>query len=51
MKYYGNNLKRKTYEAPKVEIIEIETQGILCSSADGTRGGTESMNMTDINWP
>ena len=40
------------YEAPKAEIIEIETQGILCASAEvGSRGGTESMNLTDVNWP
>ena len=42
----------KRYEAPKAEVIEIETQGILCASAEGgTRGGTESMNMTNVNWP
>ena len=42
----------KRYEAPHVEFIEIETQGILCASAEGgTRGGTETMNMTNVNWP
>lgn len=46
------NLKRQGYEAPKAEIIEIETQGVLCaSSTGGSRGGTESMNMTNVNWP
>ena len=40
------------YEAPKAEVIVIETQGILCASAEvGSRGGTESMNLTDVNWP
>ena len=25
----------KTYEAPKVEVIEIESQGVLCASGGG----------------
>lgn len=44
----------KSYEAPKMEIIEIKTQGILCASggvAASAGGGTESMYMTNINWP
>ena len=45
----------KHYEAPQAEIIEIEPQGILCTSA-GTDtsiggGGTQGMGMTNINWP
>ena len=51
MKYFGNSPKGQIYEAPKAVIIEVETQGILCSSVHGTRGGTESMDMTNINWP
>jgi len=46
---------RKRYEAPHVEVIEIEFQGILCASggaaASYASGGTESMNLTDVNWP
>lgn len=43
---------RKRYEAPQVELIEIEPQGILCASAGGgeTAGfgaGTTNMNMQD----
>ena len=49
------NKKRQRYEAPKAEIIEIEPQGILCASggvaASYAGGGTESMNLTDVNWP
>ena len=30
--------KLKVYEAPKAEIIEIESQGILCASADTSTG-------------
>ena len=46
------SLKRQCYEAPEVEIIAIENQGVLCSSVeDNSRGGTESMNMTNVNWP
>lgn len=44
----------KRYEAPQVEVIEIEPQGMLCASggvATNAGGGTESMNMVDIRWP
>ena len=44
------NLKRQSYEAPKSEIIIIETQGVLCASTPGVKT-TESMNLTNINWP
>ncbi len=46
--------KRQVYEAPRAEIIEIEPQGILCASGGAAAyadGGTESMTMTDVNWP
>ena len=40
--------KMKVYEAPKAEVIEIESQGVLCVS-DGasysTGGGTTNMNI------
>lgn len=46
---------RQSYETPQVEVIEIEPQGILCASggaaASYASGGTESMNLTDVNWP
>jgi len=49
---FSKSQKRRGYEAPQVEILVIEPQGILCNSAgEGTRGGTESMNLTDVNWP
>ena len=44
----------KRYEAPKAEVIAIESQGVLCASGGAsysTGGGTEGMGMTDINWP
>ena len=44
----------KCYEAPQMEVIEIEPQGQLCASggvATNARGGTESMNMVEIDWP
>ncbi len=50
--YFERSLKRQGYVAPLVEVIEMETQGILCASAEsGTRGGTENMNLTEVNWP
>ncbi len=45
---------RKRYEAPQVEVIEIEPQGMLCASggvATSAGGGTESMTMVEIDWP
>jgi hypothetical protein len=48
-------VSNKPYEAPHAEIIEIEPQGILCTSAGGDTaiggGGTQGMGMTNINWP
>ena len=44
--------KRQGYAAPMAEVIVIESHGVLCASAaDGSKGGTESMNLTDVNWP
>ena len=40
--------KKKTYETPQAEIIEIESQGILCASggaASSAGGGTTNMNV------
>lgn len=44
----------KCYEAPQMEVIEIEPQGLLCASggvATNAGGGTESMTMVEIDWP
>jgi len=33
-----NTMKKKTlkaYESPKAEVIEIESQGVLCASGEG----------------
>jgi hypothetical protein len=43
----------KRYEVPQAEVIEIETQGVLCASDGGgtltSRGaGTTSMGMSEI---
>ena len=35
--------KGKVYESPRMEVIFIEPQGVLCGSALST--GTRSMNM------
>ena len=41
--------KMKVYEAPKTEIMELESQGILCASAGAetktSGGGTTNMNV------
>lgn len=44
----------KRYEAPRVEVIEIDYQGILCVSADTSAsagGGTTNMGInTGFGW-
>lgn len=42
-------ITRRPYEAPKVEIIEIETQGMVCSSAMGGRAN-ESVGIQGFDW-
>ena len=43
MKVSNFSLKRQTYEAPIAEVIEIETQSVLCSSG-GETPATSSFN-------
>ena len=44
-----NKEKLKRYESPKAEVIEIESQGVLCASGDATRtGGTNDMGINNI---
>ncbi len=43
----------KRYEAPQVEVIEIETQSVLCASGGGNietnkGAGTTNMGMSEI---
>ena len=43
MKTFAKGLKtRRTYEAPRAEIIEIESQGVLCASGGGGGGGSQT---------
>ena len=43
MKTFVTSLKtRRTYEAPQAEVIEIESQGVLCAS--GTPSPSTSTN-------
>ena len=44
----------KRYEAPQAEVIAINPQGVLCASGGAVTnmgGGTETMNMVEIDWP
>ena len=47
----------KAYEAPKAEVIEIESQGVLCASGGGetstgfsTTGGLHFGNIGNGGW-
>ena len=48
--------KQKVYASPKAEVIEIEAQGVLCTSSGaatstGAGGGTTDMNYgTGYGW-
>jgi len=46
--------KQKVYEAPKAEIIAIESQGVLCASSGAATttggGGTTNMNIQGYGW-
>lgn len=45
--------KQKVYETPQAEIIEIESQGVLCASggaASSAGGGTTNMNIQGYGW-
>lgn len=34
-----NNEEKEVYEKPTIEVIEMEMEGILCSSGDGFGNG------------
>jgi hypothetical protein len=36
---------KQTYVTPKVEFVEMETQGVLCSSADTAGFGADVMEI------
>lgn len=46
--------KQRMYEAPKVELIEMETQGVLCASVslgfDGTVMDLNRNIVTNADW-
>ena len=48
------NNSNKRYEAPKAEVIAIESQSVLCASGGAsysTGGGTNNMTINDnFNW-
>ena len=48
MKNGKNSFNKRPYEAPKMEIIEIQTPVVLCSSAEN--GGTEKVGINTFGW-
>lgn len=40
--------KRQPYQPPRVEIIKMEVQGVLCGSA--LKGNTEGVGISDFGW-
>lgn len=50
MKTIAKGLKtRRPYEAPRAEVIEIETQGVLCASTGAATGATGNGGTTNMN--
>lgn len=49
MKQKENSLKRQNYEPPKVEIINLEIQGVLCASA--LQGNNENVTVEVFVYP
>ena len=43
-------MKKLIYEAPRVEVISIETQGVLCASGMSS-SSTESINVSGFEFP
>jgi len=44
---------RKNYESPRVEVIEVEMQGVLCGSVPGPvnpLGNTENIGLESFNF-
>ena len=48
MKQKESGLKRQPYQPPRVEIIKMEVQGVLCGSA--LNGNTEGVGISDFGW-
>ncbi len=48
MKQKESGLKRQPYQPPRVEIIKMEVQGVLCGSA--LKGNTEGVGISDFGW-
>ena len=43
-------MEKHSYEVPRVEIIAIETQGVLCASGM-KNSSTESINVQGFQFP
>ena len=52
MKQNESSLKRQTYLPPCAEIIQIESQTVLCASGGASFGGnsTEGVTTTGFDW-
>ena len=52
MKQKESSLRRQTYLPPCAEIIQIESQTVLCASGGASFGGnsTEGVTTTGFNW-
>ena len=46
-------MSKKMYETPRVEVIAVEVQGVLCTSSSSSLGGnaTESVPSTGFDIP
>lgn len=42
--------KRQPYQPPRVEIIKMEVQSVLCGSAFNGNNGTEGVGISGFDW-
>ena len=38
------------YEAPAVEIVEVEAQGVICASGESNTDGQVTPEIPDVEW-
>lgn len=49
MKKTENNAKKQTYQAPRAEVINMETVTVLCGSGMGGNN-TENVGISGFDW-
>ncbi len=43
-------MKKKIYEAPQTEILEVYSEGVLCLSGENAEGSIEFWEEEEVEW-